>query len=142
MALTTVFSPRKPAEVWTLAATVGPDVPVISISDQPGLTSTGTGDFVKTSALGPYTLSGIPAGGVGLVGKECSVYVDGTFVLLVTGGLVTTPQNTPVYAVVAAGVVTSLTLTAGTNKLFGKVHYNKDFVRTAGALPVQIGANL
>lgn len=142
MALTTVFAPRLPAEPWTLAATVGPDVPVISISDQPGITSTGTGDFVKSTVLGPFTLSGIPAGSVGYAAKEAGIYVDGTFFLPVTGGTVTTPQNTPVYAVVADGVVTSLTLSVGTNKLFGKVHYSKDLVRVAGKLPVQIGANL
>ena len=143
MAKNTVFSPLKPAEFWPgSAATVDSGVPVIGINDQPGVSATGSGDFVKSETVGLYTLSGIPAGGVGLEGKELSVYVDGTFDLAVTGGLVTTPQNTLVYAVVAAGAVTSLTLTAGSNKLFGKVNYPKDYVRRAGTLPVQIGANL
>ena len=140
--LKTVFSPLKPAEVWTLGATADSGVAVIGINDQPGITATGTGDFVKSDTFGPYTISGIPAGGVGLVGKEASVYVDGTFSYAVTGGLTTTPENTPVYAIVSSGAVTSLTLTASGNKLFGKVHYNKDYVRVDGTLPVQIGANL
>jgi len=139
MALSTVFSPAKPAEVWVSATTVGPDVPVISVGDQPGLTSTGTGDFTASETFGPYTLSGIPNGSVGLAAKEVAVYVDGTFALPVTGGLTTTAQNVVVYAVVAAGAITSLTLTVGTNKVYGKVNYSKDFIRVAGTLPVQIG---
>lgn len=139
MAVKTVFSPLKPAEKWIAPATIGPDVPVISIGDQPGVTATGTGDYLKSETVGPFTISGIPAGGVGLVGKEVSVYVDGTFELDVTGALTTTPQNTLVYAVVAAGAITSLTLTVGTNKLFGKTNLPADYVRVAGVLPVQIG---
>lgn len=140
MSVKTVFSPLKPAEVWINAATVDSDTPVIGINDQAGVTATGSGDFLKSETVGPFTISGIAAGGVGLEGKEVSVYVDGTFLLPVTGGLTTTPQNTIVYAVVSAGAITSLTLTVGTNKVFGKVNYNKDLVRVAGILPVQIGA--
>jgi hypothetical protein len=142
MSTNDVFSPKRPAELWTLPATVDSGVPVISISNQPGVTETPTGDFTKSQVVGPYTVSGIPGGGVGYQGKEAGVYVDGTFVLPVTGALTTTPQNTSVYAVVAGGVVTSLTLTAGSNVLFGKVNYPKDYVKVAGKLPVQIGANL
>lgn len=139
MALNTVFEPLKPAEIWVNGATVGSGIAVIGINDQPGMTATGTGDYKKSATVGPYTLSGIDAGGVGLDGKEVSVYVDGTFDYAVTGGLTTTPQNTLVYAVVSTGAVTSLTLTATGNKPFGKVNYPKGYVRVAGILPVQIG---
>lgn len=143
MALNTVFSPAKPAEFWINGATVGSGVPVIGINDQPGVTATGTGDYVTSFPVGPYTVSGIGAGGVGLEGKEVSVYVDGTFELEVAGAPITTPQNTPVFAVVDGEEVTSLTLAeADGDTPFGKVNYPKGYDRTVGILPVQIGANL
>jgi len=123
-------------EFWTLAATTGSGVPVVSINDQPAITLTGTGDFVKSEALGPYTISGIPAGGVGLAAKEASIATDGTWTVAVAGGLVATPQNTLVYFIKATGL---LTLTVGTNVLFGKVNYPKGGIRVAGSLPVKIG---
>lgn len=87
MATNQVFSyTEAQAEIWTLPSTKGTGVPVISIADQPGVTITGTGDYTKSATTGPYTISGIPAGGVGLTGKECSVATDGTSDQTVGGG--------------------------------------------------------
>ena len=140
MATNTVFSPQKPAEIWVNGATVGSGIPVVTAAGQAGFTATGTGDYTTSDEVGPYTLSGIPAGGVGLAGKEVSVYVDGTFEFAVTGGTTSTLQNVLVYAVVASGAVTSLTLTSTSNTLFGKVNYpGNGYEKVAGILPVQIG---
>ena len=126
-------------EVWVAPETAGPGAALISIADQPAVGITGTGDFTRSEVTGPYTVAGIPAGGVGLDGKETSVATDGTWEFPVTGGLTSTPQNTLVYAVVAGGIITSLTLTVGSNKKFGKVNYPKGYEKVAGTLPVKIG---
>lgn len=139
MATNLVFSyDEKHVEIWTLAATKGSGVPVVGGASgaQPGITLTGTGDYTKSSTVGPYTVSGIPAGGVGLEGKEASVAVDGTWELAVTGATTSTAQNALVYFVASDG---TLTTTAGSNKVFGKVNYPKDYVKAAGILPVKIG---
>lgn len=142
MATNAVFPYTETAtEIWTFAATTAPGVAVVGgvAGAQPGVTLTGTGDYTKSQVVGPYTISGIPAGGVSLAPKDASVATDGTWEFPVTGGLTTTPQNTLVYAVVSSGVVTGLTLTASTNKPYGKVNYTRDYVKTAGVLPVKIG---
>ena len=126
-------------EFWTLAATTGSGVPVLSITKQPAITLTGTGDFVKSEVLGPYTVSGIQAGGVGLDGKEASIATDGTWKLNVTGGTVSTPQNTLVYMVESTGALTLTVGSAPVNATYGKVNYPKGGIRAAGVLPVKIG---
>lgn len=127
-------------EVWTALSTVGAGAALVSATSQPAVGMTGTGDYTKSQAIGPYTLSGIPAGGVGLEGKEVSVALDGTWEFPVTGATTATAQNTLVYAVVATGEITSLTLTATGNVAYGKVNYPKDYVKVAGVLPVKVGA--
>ena len=127
---------------WINPTTISAGTAVISASDQPGIAITGTGDSTKASiTLGPYTISAAAGtgGGVGNEGKEFSAAVDGTWTFPVTGGLTTTPNNTLVYAVVSSGDITSLTLTASTNKIYGVVDYSKDYVKAAGFLPVKIG---
>jgi hypothetical protein len=135
-----VFSSDHPAERWDAPNTVLVDTALISITDQPGVSITASGDAVRSEVTGPYTVSGIPAAGVGYTGKQTGVATTGTWEFPVTGGLTTTPQNTLVYAVVSSGAITSLTLTATSNKKFGKVNYPGDgYVKTAGILPVKIG---
>lgn len=121
--------------VWDLGAAFAPGLPVKSVSNEPGVTITGTGNYVKSYTTGPYTISGIPAGGVGLEGNEATVATDGTWNFLVTGGLTTTPNNTLVY--ITSG--NALTLTAGSNTKYGVVDYPKDYVKVAGTLPVKLG---
>ena len=122
--------------VWDLGATFAPGLPVKSASNEPGVTITGTGNFTRSQVgPGPTTISGIPAGGVGLEGNEATVATDGTWEFPVTGGLTTTPNNTLVY--ITAG--NALTLTAGSNVKYGVVDYPKDYVKVAGTLPVKLG---
>ena len=53
--------------VETLAATYGSGAPVVSLGGLPAVTLTGSGDYTKSETIAGYgTLSGIPAGGVGL----------------------------------------------------------------------------
>lgn len=111
-------------EPWpVVSGTVSGDA-VTSITGQPGVALTSRGDATTSDSVGPYTVSGIPSGGVGLNTAEAVVAIDGAFRFPVTGASSTTPVNTLVYAVSAgAGTeVTSLTTTASTNLPFGKVH--------------------
>jgi hypothetical protein len=127
---------------WVNPTTIAAGTAVISSSDQPGIAITGTGDSTAASlVVGPYTVTQAAGsgGGVGNEGKEFSAAVDGTWTFPVTGGLTSTPNNTLVYAVVSSGDITSLTLTVGSNKKYGVVDYPKDYVKTAGFLPVKIG---
>lgn len=124
-------------EIWTLAATTAPGVAVVGGPNgaQPGVTLTGTGDYKVTAQVGPYTISGIGRGGVGLEAKQASVATDGTWELAVAGATTGTAQNALVYITTAGAP----TLTVGTNKVIGKVNYPQDYVKAAGILPVKIG---
>lgn len=97
---------------WPVAAgTLAGDAQV-SISNQPGVAITNRGDATLTKEIGPISLT-IPAGGFGNLADSATVAVDGSWAGPVTGATAATPKNTPVFATVAAGVVTELTLTAG-----------------------------
>lgn len=129
--------------VETLAATYGSGVPVLSLGGLPAVTLTGSGDYTKTETIAGYgTLSGIPAGGVGLSGKEVTLAFNGTFEFdkdawasntLPTTGI---SQGAKVY-ITSGG---DLTTTEGANTLFGYFDYPKDYDTTRGFLPVRIGA--
>lgn len=110
-------------EVWPVVSGTTSGEPVTSINGEPGVALTSRGDATTSVVIGPYTISGIPSGGVGLNTAEATVATDGAFAFLVTGVSASTPKNTLVYAVSAgAGTeVTSLTLTASTNLPFGKI---------------------
>lgn len=104
------------SEVWPVGSEVAPGSPVLSSTDQPGVTITGSGDYTATETYGPYDIT-YPAGGVGLADEDATVAVDGAFRFPVTGASSATAVNTPVYF-----NGTSLTLTQGeTGVLFGKV---------------------
>lgn len=105
------------SEVWTVGNDVAPGTAVLSITDQPGVTLTGSGDYTTSHAVGPYTITGIPSGGVGLLDDQATVAIDGAFRFPVAGASASTPGNTLVY-ITSAG---ALTLTVGTNDPFGKV---------------------
>lgn len=128
--------------VETLAATYGSGVPVLSLGGLPAVTLTGSGDYTKSEAIAGYgTLSGIPAGGVGLTGKEVTLAFNGTFEFdkdAFGGTLPTTniAQGNKVY-ITSGGALTN---TAGSNTLFGYYDYPKDYDTTRGFLPIRIGA--
>lgn len=117
--------------------------PVVQGGVRPGVAITSRGDATATKAIDANGWSvTYPNGGFNNASDEATIAFDGTYEFAVTGGLVTTPNETAVYAVVSDGVVTSLTLTAGSNVLFGHVDYPNDYYKRAGILPVRIGAAL
>ena len=124
--------------VETLAATHAPGTPVLSLASKPAVTVTGSGDYTTSEVFpGVGTLSGIPAGGVGLVGKQVTLAFDGTWEFTgITGITTATAQGTAVY--ITAGL--ALTGTSSGNTLFGYVDYPPDFDKTRGPVPVRIGA--
>ena len=125
-------------------------------SNKPLVTLTGSGDLQWSETFGPTTGYGSSGrkitvtrhgGGVGLKDNEATTTSSGSFKFPVTGATAATATNgKPVYAVAGAAVagtgvvaVTSLTLTKGTNVLFGYVEW---FVGDSGATEtaVKIGA--
>lgn len=127
--------------VWDLGGTFAPGLPVKSASSEPGVTLTATGNYTRSQVFGPYTISGIPAGGVGLTGNECTVATDGTweFDNVVSSGATPAPTSTANNTLVYITAGNALTLTVGSNTAYGVVDYPKDYVKVAGTLPVKIG---
>lgn len=112
-------------EVWPVVNGTLSGGAVVSTSAagrQLGVALTSEGGATRSETVGPYTISGIPAGGVGLPDNYATVAIDGAFRFDVTGASAATAVNTLVYAVLSGDAVTSLTLTASTNAPFGKVH--------------------
>lgn len=108
-------------EVWPVPDGTLSGAAVVDANSQPGVTLVAEGGATSSTVIGPYTISGIPSGGVGLADNFATVAIDGAFRFPVTGASAATVSNTLVYAVVAGGAVTELTLTAGANIPFGKV---------------------
>ena len=129
--------------VETLAATYAPGVPVLSLGGLPAVTLTGSGDYTKTEVIaGVGTLTGFPAGGVGLTDKEVTLAFNGTFEFdkgAFGGTLPTTniAQGNKVYITSGGDLSTS---SGGGNTPFGYFDYPKDYDTTRGFLPVRIGA--
>lgn len=122
--------------VEDLGKTLAPGVPVLSKAGLAANTVTGSGDYTVSETVFQYTVSGIPAGGVGLRGQEVTLAFDGTWEYAVTGATDTTAQGTKVYITTAG----ALTLTAASNTEFGYVDWSTDYNRTRGLTPVRIGA--
>lgn len=123
------------SRVWTVGSNVAPGTAVVSVSNEPGVTITGSGDYTRTETSGPFTISGIPAGGVGLLPTEATVATNGTWEFPVTGGSSTTPNNTAVYRT-GGGLIT---LTASGNTAFGVVDIPPGYVFDGTTLPIKIG---
>ena len=128
-------------EVWPVLAEVAAGTALITGTDHVGVAYTNSGGHTATvSAVAGMTVTGILDGGVGLDALECSVAVDGTYEFAVAGATSGTANGTIVYAVVATGRITSLTLTASTNVRFGVVNNPQDYVGSASKICVKIGA--
>lgn len=126
--------------VETLAATHQPGVPVLSLGGKPAVTVTASGDATTTDSTSfpPYTISGIPNGGVGLVGKQVTLAFDGTWEFLasgITGVTAASAQGTVVYITSA----NALTGTASGNTRFGTVDFPPEYDKTRGYVPIKIG---
>lgn len=127
--------------VEVLAATHAPGTPVLSLSGAPAVTVTGSGDYTISEVFpGVGTLSGIPAGGVGLEGKEVTLAHDGTWEFDeddITG--VTAAGASQGDEIYITGALALTNVDTG-NTLFGTVDFPPDYDKTRGMVPVKIGA--
>lgn len=107
------------------------------VETRPAVALTNRGDVPAESIAinggTPYVIMG---GGVGNAPDAASVAFDGTFLFPVTGATAgTTADGTAVYITTA----NALTLTEGTNTLYGVVDKPIGWHAIAGSLPVRIG---
>lgn len=109
------------------------------IEERSAVALTNRGDVAaETLAINGGTPIVIARGGVGLADNEATVAFTGTYLIPVTGATAgDTANGTKVY--ITSG--NALTLTEGTNTLFGVVDRPKDWTNVAGSLPVKIGDN-
>lgn len=144
MALNLVYrNDNKKNRVETLAATYDSGRPVISLAGLPAVTVTASGDHTTSEVIaGVGTLSGIPNGGVGLVGKQVTLAFDGTWewpASEITGITAASAQGTLVNYVVATGVLTNAAVSGSTVVAYGYVDFPPDYDKTRGYVPVRIG---
>lgn len=131
---------NKQNRVVVLAATHDSGEPVVTPAGEPAVTLTGSGDFTRSETIaGVGTLSGIPAGGVGLEGKEVTVALSGTYEFpegdIAGTTAATATQGLAVYITSA----NALTTTEGSNTFFGTVDFPKEYDKTRGFVPVKLG---
>lgn len=136
----------KKNRVQTLAATYAPGVPVISLDSKPAVTVTASGDYTVTesSFYAPATVSGIPAGGAGLTGKQVTLAFDGTWDFKAVDFDGTAPDPTAITNGTAINFKTSngkLTTAAVTTGIvaFGSVDFPPGYNKTRGYVPVKVG---
>lgn len=117
--------------------TIQPGVPCIA-AGRPAMSLTASGNGTKTitSPVPGVTSLTYENGGAGLAADEASFAHDGTYEFAVTGATTSTADGAAVY-ITSTG---SLTLTVGSNTLFGRTDFPKDYRKKAGRAPVQIGA--
>lgn len=127
-------------EVWDVTAEVPVGTALIADVDRVGVAYTPSGGHTTSVVRGGMTLSGIPDGGVGLPALRCSVATDGSWEFAVTGATAATKNGDVVYAIVASGTITELTLTAGSNVRFGTVNCPEGYVPSAAKIVVKVGA--
>lgn len=124
-------------ENWTVGAGTAPGTPVVQ-GTRAGVTLTGSADYTASISFGPYTVSGIPRGGIGLTGTDATVATTGTFYLPVVGATTSVANGTEVYYDATAK---GLTLTETDNVAFGVVNLPAGFVLDGTHLPVKIGVS-
>lgn len=134
-----------------IGRTVQSGDPVISTWG-PAVAVTASGDATTSEVLaapyngtGPsFTLSGIPAGGVGNDGTEYAAAIDGTWEFLASDFEGTAPdpatitKGTEINYDEAANKLTLDAVGAGV-VAYGKVDFPKDYDKTRGFVPVRIG---
>lgn len=127
-------------EVWPVTSEVAVGTALLN-GIRAGVAYTNSGGFNRSDAISgaPVTFTNIPAGGIGLDALKASVATDGSYEFAVAGAVPATPNGVSVYAVVATGKVTGLTLTLGTNTLWGVVNNPTDYVAASGVACVKIG---
>lgn len=134
-------------EIWPVTSEVAAGTALIN-GTRAGVAYTASGGYTRTdlNSANPATISGLPAGGIGLDPLQVTVATDGSYEFGgVTGATVAlsvnTGQNgTPVYAVVTTGKVTGFSLTATGNTLWGTINNPQDYVPSAdGVACIKIG---
>ena len=123
--------------VRDLGETIAPGTPVV-VDGRSAVAVTGSADYtISESFPGAGTLSGIPAGGVGLEGQEVTLAFDGTWEFdNITGAVATSiAQDADIY-ITSGG---SLTTSASGNTIWGNVDFPPDYDKTRGFVPVRIG---
>ena len=127
---TTTIQPGVPVLIGSAAATARPAV---------SLTASGNGTKTENTNL-PLGLTSITYtnGGVGNDASPASASFafDGTFEFAVATAATNTASDVPVYITSAGG----LTLTVGSNTLWGRTDYPVGYRKEAGRAPVKIGA--
>lgn len=128
-AATTTIQPGVPVLIGAAAASARPAV---------SLTASGNGTKTETNIGGGITSVTFSNGGVGNGASPASASFafDGTFEFAVTGATTSTASEVLVY-ITSAG---ALTLTAGSNTLYGRTDYPVGYRKEADRAPVKIGA--
>lgn len=146
MALNKIFAETQSKNRERLLSLVTvPDTPPTSVAsgtpvifaEGSAVSLTASGGHTSTETLSDGSTVTFPDGGVGNATGAASFAFDGTWEFAVTGALTTTASDVAVYMVPADG---TLTLTVGTNILYGYTDYPRDYTKTAGIAPVRIGA--
>lgn len=97
----------------------GPGAPIIAPGGEAAVTITGRGDYTSTQTLADGTVITINGGGVGLPANSATCAFNGSFAFPVAGASASTTPGTAVYRTTAG----ALTLTVGTNALYGIVDF-------------------
>ena len=125
-------------EIWDVTSEVAAGTALIN-GTRAGVAYTPSGAHAISKTVGPYTISGGSDAGESLDPLKVSVAIDGTYEFPVTGATGSTKNGTAVYAAVTTGKVTELTLTVGTNTLWGVINNPMDYAASASAICVKIG---
>jgi hypothetical protein len=125
-------------EIWDVTAEVAVGTALLN-GTRAGVAYTPSGGHVISTVVGPLTISGFNDGGTGLGLLKVSAATDGTYEFTVTGATAATANGTLIYAVVAAGLITSLTTTVGSNTLWGVVNNPSDYDTPGAFSCVKIG---
>jgi hypothetical protein len=125
-------------EIWPLTTEVAVGTALVN-GDRAGVAYTPSGGHQISKTVGGLTISGFSDAGVGLDELKVSVATDGSYEFAVTGATAATANGTKVYAVLTGVLVTGLTLTVGTNKLFGVINNPSDYDAPGAVSCVKIG---
>lgn len=125
-------------EVWDVTAEVAEGTALIN-GTRAGVAYTPSGGHTRSKTVGPVTVSGFPDGGASLPLLKASVATDGSWEFPVTGASAATANGTAVYAVVASGRITGLTLTSSGNTLYGVINNPLGYDKAGAFSVVKIG---
>ena len=135
--LAEIFAPSAPASIQpgtpvAIGTALATSRPAVSI------TASGNGTITQTTGL-PSDVTSVTYknGGVGNSASPASATFafDGSYEFPVVGALTSTGNGVPVYITTAGG----LTLTVGSNLLYGWTDYPKGFTKTAARAVVKVG---